>query len=345
MDEVVMKKTSFIAVIPIMLLSLHFAQADVSIVKNGSFEYDDRSIDYITEQDTPYRWCDVNLPEFKFVGALWSGGSATHGNYYLDIYTNDWASFEVNDMGTISRQVYLQDANEIIFDVTLYTWPYGPWAPSERSVVLLIDDEEVNVDWDPNMEGPDLKGSYEGLYIVEEKYKDSNSHKLSLGLKVNTGGYPDAEYHSEWDFVKFDTYCGGFGYLPEDFDQDCYVDMGDLRVLAEAWLTEGPGQRCDLFEDGIIDFKDFSLFAEFWKANSYWGNWGDDNCYAMELLLSDIDDSGEVDYGDILSLAGDWLNTGDCIGADLNLDGVVDFKDFAVLAGDWRQRSWLYGVQ
>ena len=340
-----MKKPSFIAAIPIMLLLLNSAQAGVSIIKNGSFEYDDRSIDYITEQDAPYRWCDVNLPEFKFVGALWSGGSATHGNYYLDIYTNDWASFKVNDVGTISQQVYLQDANEIIFDVTLYTWPYSPWAPSERSVVLLIDDEEVNVDWDPNMEGSDLRGSYEGLYIVEEKYKDSSSHKLSLGLKVNTGGYPDAEYHSEWDFVKFDTYCGGFGYLPEDFDRDCYVDMSDLRLLAEAWLVEDPNQRCDLSEDGIIDFKDFSLFAKFWKANSYWENWGDDNCYAMELLISDIDDSGEVDYGDILAISSNWLDEGDCISADLNLDGVVDFKDFSVLAGDWRQKSWLYWVQ
>jgi len=334
-DELVMKKTSFIAAVPIMLLSLHFAQAGVSIVKNGSFEDDG----YIGDIDVkaPRYWCDVNLPSGKFDGYVgWYG--ATHGDYALTIRVEPNPT-AAGDIATISQQVYLEGVNKIIFDVTLSSaLSFIPWDSKVRSAVVLLDGNDI---WDSNNFPPNGQGEYFNQE-VDINGIDAGQHTLSLAVRTNKNNSPVVDYYADWDFVKFDTYCGGFGYLPEDFDQDCYVDMSDLRLLAEAWLTEGPGQRCDLSEDGIIDFKDFSLFAKFWKANSYWENWGNDNCYAMELLLSDIDDSGEVDYGDILMLAGDWLNTGDCIRADLNFDGEVDFKDFAVLAGDWRQRSWLY---
>lgn len=344
-DEVVMKKTVLTTTIIAMLLLSHLAQAGVSIVINGSFEYDDRSIDYITEQDAPYRWCDVNLPEFKFVGALWSGGSATHGNYYVDIYSNDWGTFDVNDMGTISQQVYLQDVNEIIFDLTLDTWPDDPWDPNQRSPVLLIDDDEVEVVWDPNMVGSDLRGSYEGHYIVAEKYKDVNSHKLSLGLKVNLAGELDTEYHTEWDFIKFDTYCGGLGYLSQDFNFDCYVDMNDLRLLVGVWLVEEPSQMYDLFEDGIVDFRDFAIFTEYWMANTYWENWGDKNCYEMELLASDLNYDGIVNLVDFVVLAKSWMKQGNCISCDIDNSGAVDYKDLSIISDEWLLTNWLYGLK
>jgi hypothetical protein len=315
-----------------------------SIIKNGSFEADGYINDISAE--APQYWCDVSLPANKFYGYVDSDwgtqGYGTEDPYSLTIFSYKYGTFAVNDTGAVSQQVYFEeDVNELIFDVKLAT-SSGVWDPAKRTALVIIDGNEV---WESNSVGTDVRGEYlDQSYVVEDKYKDGNPHTLSLALRANVSGTPYIYYYAQWDFIKFDKYCGGFGYLPEDFDGDCYVDTSDLRVLAEAWLTEVPGQRCDLSGDGVIDFKDFSFFANYWKANSFWENWGNSNCYAMELLLSDIDDSGEVDYGDILMLADDWLNTGDCIRADLNFDGVVDFKDFAVLAGDWRQKSWLYWV-
>ncbi len=319
-----------------MLLSLHFAQAGVSIVKNGSFENDGPIGDI--KVNAPRYWCEVNLPAGKFDGYV-GGYGATHGDYALTIRVEPNPT-AAGDMAIVSNQVYLEeDVNKIIFDVTLSSaLSFIPWDSGVRSAVVLLDGNDI---WDSNNFPPAAQGEYFDQE-VDINGIGAGLHTLLLAVRTNKNDSPVVDYYADWDFVKFDKYCGGFGYLPEDFDNDCYVDISDVRVLAEAWLTEVPGQRCDLSADGVVDFKDFSLFADYWKANSYWANWGDDNCYAMELVPGDIDDSGEVDYGDILMLAADWLATGDCMSTDLNSDGVVDFKDFTVFAGDWRQRSWLY---
>ena len=247
-------------------------------------------------------------------------------------------------MGTVSQQVYFEeDVNELIFDVKLATGWDDPWDPAKRTAFVLIDGNEV---WESNSVGSDVRGEYlDQSYTVEDQYKDANTHTLTLGLRANVSGTPFIEYYAQWDFIKFDKYCGGLGYLSGDFDLDCYVDMNDFKQLIDVWLMEAPSQKYDLFKDGIIDFHDFALFAQYWMANSYWENWGDDNCYEVELLISDIDDSGEVDYGDMLVLVDNWLDTGSCNRADINFDGIVDFKDFAILTRDWQQRSWLYWVQ
>ncbi len=340
---VVIKRTAFIAAVMVMLLLANGTQARVSMVVNGSFESDGRSIDYITPGDAPYRWCDVNLPANKFGASLWSDWS-THGSYYLTIYSTDWMSFDVNDMATVSQQVYFEDVNQIIFDLKLdTTWGY-PWDPAIRSAVLLIDTDVV---WESNSVGSDVRGEYlDQIYTVDANYKDANSHKLSLGIRANSGGFPDDEYHTQWDFVKFDTHCGGFGYLPADISRDCYVDMLDLEILAEQWLVENPNYEYDLVEDGIVNFLDFAVFADSLGLNSNWENLGNDDFLEPELefIDSDINDDGIVDYGDIFVLAENWLSQGNCIRADLSNDGIVNFRDFAILTNEWLLKSWLYGI-
>ncbi|UCE99894.1 MAG: hypothetical protein JSV82_02180, partial [Planctomycetota bacterium] len=267
---------------------------------------------------------------------------ATHGDYALTIRveTNPTTA---GDMAIVSQQVYLgEDVNSIIFDVTLSSaLSFIPWDSNVRSAVVLLDGNDI---WDSNDFPPSGQGEYFDQQ-VDINGIGAGVHTLSLAVRTNKNDSPDIDYYADWDFVKFDTYCGGLGYLPEDFDQDCYVDMNDFRQLIDRWLVEGPGERYDLLPDGIIDFHDFAFFAEVWQDNTDWQNWGNDNCYEVELLLGDIDYSGEVDYGDILELADSWLDAGGCNKADLNFDGIVDFKDFAVLTRDWQKRSWLYWVQ
>lgn len=87
-----------------------------------------------------------------------------------------------------------------------------------------------------------------------------------------------------WDFVKFDKYCGGFGYLRGDFNRDCYVDFRDFALLAGLWMEQTSDYNYDLFEDGVLNNSDLMLFVESWLDNSDWQNWGDENCYELSLL-------------------------------------------------------------
>ncbi len=402
-----MKKATVTAAIMVMLLLAHWAQGGVSMVRNGSFE-NDGVINLITQEDPPQYWCDVNIPSDKFGG--WVDGMywSSHDGNSLTLYSEMSETFAAGDMATVSQQVYLTDVNEIIFDLNLSTiWGPELWDPS-RSAVLLIDG---NIVWDSNnILGPDASGVYFNQIVdVNEIYRDANSHILSLGIRANVSEDSFNQYWAQWDFVKFDTYCGGFGYMPEDLNRDCYVDMLDLGMLAEEWLAEEPAYNCDLLADdegivnlrdfaifalywrdnncrqanwcggsdfdrsgtvdsadlmifteywlepvvalsdlntdGIINFKDVAIFANYWRSNSYWENWQNDNCYEMELPAGDIDDSGEVYYGDILMLADNWLSEGRCIRADINEDNIVNFLDFAIIADEWRLRSWLYGLK
>ena len=322
-----------------MLVLAHWTQAGVSIVRNGSFE-DDGQIADITAQ-APQYWCDVNVPSDKFAGKANTDWS-TYGDYSLILYSKALGKCNDGDMAMVSQQVYLtEDANQIIFDLKLSS-SSGDWDPVKRSAVVLIDGNDV---WDSNTLG---SGEYFKVSVdVNEEYKDANLHTLSLAIRSNVTEtlFPYREYRARWDFVKFDTHCGGFGYLPEDLNHDCYVDMKDLEILLGQWLVEDPNYEYDLFEDGIVNFYDFAFFAEYWTTNSDWENWQDENCYEAELLAGDIDDSGQVDLRDVSIFTSDWLAPVDCdTRADINGDGVVNFEDFAVLAEEWWLKSWLYGL-
>ncbi len=338
----VMKKITVIGAVVIMLVLAHWTQAGVSLIRNGSFE-NDGGISPITAEDAPQYWCDVNWPEdaSKFGGKVNTDWS-TYGDYSLTLYSKPGSAFVDGDTVTISQQVYLMDVNEIIFDIKLTgTHSAFPWTSEKFSALVLIDGNGV---WDSNVSVPDENGEYT-IEVNNININDANLHTLSLAMRANKTDTHITQYRVRWDFVKFDTHCGGFGYLPEDLNHDCYVDMKDLEMLLGQWLVEDPNYEYDLFEDGIVNFYDFVFFAEYWMTNSDWENWQDENCYEVELLAGDIDDSGQVDLRDVSIFTSDWLAPVDCdTRADINGDGVVNFEDFAVLAEEWWLKSWLYGL-
>ena len=55
-----------------------------------------------------------------------------------------------------------------------------------------------------------------------------------------------------------------------DFDDDWDVDLADLRFMVGQWLSSTPqvhpvtGRSPDLYSDGTVNFKDFSLFGQRW---------------------------------------------------------------------------------
>lgn len=394
-----MKKTTVIGVVIIMVLAGNITKAGVSLIMNGSFEIDG-IINDITAQ-APRRWCDVNIPSGKFGGWINSDWN-TKGNYSLSLYSG-YGTFNAGDMAAVSQQVYLIDVNRIIFDLKLGTIAGYLWDPVQRSALLLIDG---NVVWDSSDWVPDAGGEYRNQMVdVNEIYKDESPHTLSLAMRVNVPGTEYFfQYLSRWDFVKFDAYCGGFGYLPQDLNHDCYVDELDLKVLTEQWLAEELNQEYDLFGDDedIINFPDFAVFASYWRKNwggggdfyrsgkvdvadlkmfaehwlspviwllsdiaadgvvnfkdyaglagrwrdnTDWRNWQDENCFELELSAADLNYDGIVNLRDLAILIGDLGSEGTCMRSDIDGSGIVDYGDFSRLIDEWLLKSWLYGLE
>lgn len=324
----------------VMLLVNNSAQAGVSVIMNGSFE-NNGLISDITAK-APQRWCDVNLPSGKFGG--WVGTNwKTHHDYSLSLFSEIFEPISAGDMAMVSQQVYLKDVNEIIFDLKLGTTVGSGWDPNKRSALVLID---ANIVWDSNDLG-------DGEYTIEINgidINDENLHTLSLAMRANVSETEwFYEYLAQWDFVKFDTHCGGFGYLPEDISRDCYVNEFDLEMLAGQWLAENPAEKYDLFEDSkdIVNFRDYAILADSWLDYRDWRNWQDPNFVELELPLADLNNDGIVNLRDFAILTGDWKAEGTCLRGDIDRSaaGIVDYKDLSIMTDEWLLKSWLYGLQ
>jgi hypothetical protein len=76
---------------------------------------------------------------------------------------------------------------------------------------------------------------------------------------------------SMWSAAEFSKQCG---LLKGDFEPDCDVDMKDLKVLADAWLSSpgsgnwNPAADISNPPDNIINFADFVVLAENWLAGT-----------------------------------------------------------------------------
>jgi hypothetical protein len=261
MEEVMMKSLIVTAIAAVMLSAVSSTRASVCEIVNGSFE-DDGLIDNITVKE-PNGW-DVNMPADKFSGYIHRDWTTT-GNYNLT-FSSNWTTFAAGDMATVSQEVDLTDVNEVIFDIKLET-DWLAWDPSKCIAVLLIDDDIV---WDSNSAGLVVSGAYPGqAYEVDNKYRDGNLHKLSLGIRLNTAGKIYQSYITHWDSIRCTVVCGGSGLLAGDFNCDCCVTFADFAMLANHWLEQNPPWLYDLVENGIVDMHDLGVFVDSWLDCSY----------------------------------------------------------------------------
>ena len=256
----------------LMLFAAGWAQAGVCEIVNGSFE-DDGTINDIVAQE-PNGW-DVNAPSGKFTGkteASWS----TDGRFSLFLSSRWFTAFVAGDAAIVSQDVFLDDVNEITFDLKLNTYTGLGWDPSKATAVVMIDDEIV---WEPNSASSDIRGVYAGQsYAVQDKYRDEKPHKLSFGLRVNVdteNGFVEF-YRVWWDSIECVIYCGGGGLLAGDFNRDCVVDANDLDQASDVWLLEVESDdKHNLFRDddlagyGTINFFDLAILADNWLHSSY----------------------------------------------------------------------------
>ena len=318
-----MTRRSIVAgVVMVMLLAANYIQAEGCRIVNGSFE-DDEWIINITAKE-PNGW-DVTVPAGKFFGYVYRDWP-TDGIYNLTLYSESFTTFEVNDIATVSQQVDLKDSNQIMFDLKLDVSGLAKWDPSKCTAVLLIDDDVV---WESNSVGPDVRGPYRNRsYTVEDKYKDGLPHKLSLGIRINVKETMWGCYVTQWDFIRCTVFCGGGGFLPADFDRNCYVDANDLKLIAELWLeTIEPNDKCNLFHgddsagSGFINFPDFANFADLWDSSvSRLGTFA--NKWLQTVDANDQDNLSHLD--DVL-----------------DPKGIINFFDLAVFADKWLCSSYV----
>jgi hypothetical protein len=270
--EKMMRNIIAIGAMMVVLFAAGLTQADVCEITNGSFE-DDGRIDDITIRE-PNGW-DVNVPLGKFTSAIEAPWS-TDGTFSFSVSSRWFTAFDANDSAIVSQDVFLDDVNEITFDLKLDTYMRLAWDPNNATAVVLVDDEVV---WEPNSTGPDIRGEYIGQsYAVEDKYRDGNPHRLSFGLRINIDtaeGFSDF-YRVWWDSIACSIHCDGGGLLAGDFDRDCRVDANDLQRAADAWLLEvESGDKYNLYRDddlagiGIINFYDLAILADNWLLTSY----------------------------------------------------------------------------
>ncbi len=315
-----MRKTMVIIGVCVLLLSAKSAQACVPELVNGSFE-EDGLISNITLLE-PNGW-DVNIPSVKFSGYVdteW----VTDGSYNLTLYTQRGVDFEVNDMAILSQEICLKGLRDIRFDLKLdryYVEP--PWDPN-CTAVLLIDE---NVVWESDIATT--------VYIDESynvsDYKDENLHKLSLGIRVKADVTLGNYYKTHWDNIRLIAFpCDGNDYPVGDFDYDCYVDINDLQLFAEAWLlslapVNDPNTKYNLFlteEEqpyGTINFFDFAIFASDWDSNI------PDLGELTDVWLEEVDLNYEYNlYKD----------------DDFEPNGIINFYDFAVFGENWMKSSF-----
>lgn len=313
-----MKKISVIGMMLAMLLITRCAQADVCEILNGSFELDGSIFDIRTQD--PNSW-QLTRPGDNFRGYILTDWP-TDETYNLTLYSEQFSTFEPNDMATVSQSIDLADANQIRFDVKLES--SSTWDPNISTAVLLIDDDVV---WESNSVGTDVRGEYlDQTYVVEDKYRDGSLHKLSLGIRVNVGQMLFRRYYTHWDHIECTLFCGGGGLLAGDFNRDCYVDVNDLKLAADVWLNEvNPDNRVNLFQGddlagyGTINFSDFAIYADGWDGDA-----ADLGMFAQKWL-------NEVPLDDQYNLFKD---------DDVEPKGIVNFSDFSMFADNWLSASY-----
>jgi hypothetical protein len=130
--------------------------------------------------------------------------------------------------------------------------------------------------------------------------------------------------------------------LKGDFQSDRIVNLADFAILAAAWMSE-PGDDnynavCDIGEpaDDVIDLSDLGVLADYWLTAER----------SRTGLTGDFNDDGFVNSMDFAILAaawgaepGDFRYNGDC-DISLFVDNVIDLGDLIVFIEHWRESSW-----
>ncbi len=311
-----MKKKCICFAAAAILLIISCGAFGMDYIMNGSFENSFNS------------W-DINVPG-DFVADRQTGSGTTNGTYNLRIYSPRFGVFNPGDTAMATQSVVIKHSEHIIFDVKLSakkgTTPV-PWGGSVATAMVLIDGLPV---WqsEPNADGQMLN-----VAADVNQYADGNSHNISLALQINFSGELNTSYLTQWDFVKFDRFCGGYGYLYEDINRDCYVNIGDIALMGQYWLKEAQTlpfaiECIDSGNDGIIGGQELESIAYAWLDCT---SWADGNCLPLDYPpdANDINGDGVVNFYEYAVVAG-------------GITDINDANDMREFQPSWLNRTWIF---
>jgi len=345
-------KKRFYAALLIVVLGVNLSEGSVSIVMNGSFEDNNWSERQDITVQCPKGWPEVYVPQNAsgnytkfgaYVGRAWK----EHGEYSLTLYSKSTGTFVEGDNACICQDVYLDDVSSIDFTVNLTTdYPADcNWSNHEFSVFVGLDGVVV---WDSLQELPTGgNGEYSGR-IDNIEINDGQPHTLAIGMISNKNkSYPYyISYVASVDLMRFDTHCGGFGYLEGDLDHDCRVGFADYAMLADKWLADASElDGYGMPDEGIVDEYSLAIIAEEWLESTNSADPNSDPIY-VPVCYEDVTRDGIVDGLDVAMFCGEWLlEEPNELSCDLNYDGFVDAVDYAAVANKWCEKNWMYGLE
>ena len=112
-----------------------------------------------------------------------------------------------------------------------------------------------------------------------------------------------------------------------DLFEDYYIDFKDLEVVAENWLFDCLVEDCndaDIDDSNSVDFGDYALLADYWLET-----------FPVARSSCDVVEDCHIDWEDLRVLLDNWLvdcTLEDCNGLDFNNNDRIDFVDFALFA-------------
>jgi len=134
--------------------------------------------------------------------------------------------------------------------------------------------------------------------------------------------------------------------LPADLDRSGTADFNDLTLLLEnylasyangAWVYDNVTSPCIDTGNPGCPLGDEPNDANNVRVNmgAYGGRAEASKTPLDWAILADLDNDIIVDVNDLGVFCDYWLDSGECIPADLDRSGFVDFADYAILSKQW----------
>jgi len=114
--------------------------------------------------------------------------------------------------------------------------------------------------------GDELKYNYDNAFFALGANLACHNGLFSAYTRYGSWGLTDDLANPDRNY-KFQAVRDMMGNVTGDFNVDSNVDLLDLAIFADQWLTPGdcPGPHCaDFKDDNEVDFYDFALFGHNW---------------------------------------------------------------------------------
>jgi hypothetical protein len=184
-----------------------------------------------------------------------------------------------------------------------------------------------------NISYSDVRDGWEGIGNIDEDpcfvvpgYWDPNGTPDN----ANDDFWVDGDYHLKSEGWRWDSQRQRWTY--DRVTSRC-VDAGNPGYPLGNELLTVPPDPCSLWGENLrIDMGMYGGTAEASIPPYDWA------------LLSDMDNSGRVDFADFSYLAGYYGQEGEKLSGDLNRDGKVDLEDISLITADWlKSTDWAIG--